>query len=116
MRARVVAAGDAIVLIAAACGNSASSKPSSSGSTGTTVAGGVHEVSAADQKKNVPVSAQGVTNDSIGVTVITATTNIIGGHYAEYADGIQAYFDYINSQGGIYGRKLKILQHHDDQM
>ena len=25
------------------------------------------------------------------------------------ADGMKAYFDYINSQGGIYGRKIKLL-------
>jgi branched-chain amino acid transport system substrate-binding protein len=29
--------------------------------------------------------------------------------YAPYADGMRAYFDYINSQGGIYGRKITLL-------
>jgi ABC-type branched-subunit amino acid transport system substrate-binding protein len=115
MRARVVAAGIAIILIAAACGNSESAKPSSSGS-GTTVPGGVKEVSEADQKKNVPNTSEGVTDSEIGVAVITSTTNIIGGRFGEYADGIQAYFDYVNSKGGLYGRKFKILKHRDDQM
>src|SRR4030043_2171720 len=25
------------------------------------------------------------------------------------ADGMKAYFEYINSQGGVYGRKIKLL-------
>ena len=31
-------------------------------------------------------------------------------------DGIQAYFDMVNSEGGIYGRKLTIAKRHDDQL
>ncbi len=29
--------------------------------------------------------------------------------YAVIADGMRAYFDYINSQGGVYGRKIRFL-------
>ena len=57
----------------------------------------------------------GSTTPQIGVAVITTTTqHPIGGNYGEFADGIQAYFDMINSQGGIYGRKLKIVTNRDD--
>jgi ABC-type branched-subunit amino acid transport system substrate-binding protein len=115
MRARVVAAGLAMIFVVAACGNSESAKTSDE-PTGTTVPGGIQPVSEADQKKNVPIDEEGVTDTEIGVAVITSTTNIIGGRYAEYADGIQAYFDYVNSQGGLYGRQFKILKHRDDQM
>jgi branched-chain amino acid transport system substrate-binding protein len=112
MRARLVALGVALVFVVTACGNSSSSKPSqgpTGGGSGTTV-------SAADLSKNVPVSAPGVTNDSIGVVTITSTTNILGGTYGQLSDGVQAYFDYVNSTGGIYGRQLKILKRRDDQM
>jgi branched-chain amino acid transport system substrate-binding protein len=115
MRARIVAIGAVIALTVAACGNSESdNKPT----TQPTNPGGssVTTVGAADLQKNVPVDAPGVSDDEIGVAVITATTNFLGGYYGEYADGIQAYFDYVNSQGGIYGRQLKIAKHRDDQM
>src|SRR5262245_7938873 len=112
MRGRLVALSVTLVLIVAACGNSASSKQSSGpsgGGPGTTVG-------AAELTKNVPVSAPGVTNDSIGVVAITSTTNIFGGKEGELGDGMQAYFDYMNSTGGIYGRQLKILKRRDDGM
>ena len=73
----------------------------------------VTEVTGADLQKNVSVSAPGVTDKQIDVAVITAKTNILGGHYGEYADGIQEYFDYVNAPmsegglGGIYGRQAE---------
>lgn len=50
---------------------------------------------------------------------VTDTEILLGSHmplsqappavYAPIADGIRAYFEYINSQGGVYGRKIKFL-------
>ncbi len=50
---------------------------------------------------------------------VTDTAILLGAHfplsqtpaaaYAPVADGMRAYFDYINSQGGVYGRKIKLL-------
>jgi len=50
---------------------------------------------------------------------VTDTEILLGTHmpisqspaavYAPVADGIRAYFEYINSQGGVYGRKIKFL-------
>jgi ABC-type branched-subunit amino acid transport system substrate-binding protein len=50
---------------------------------------------------------------------VTDTEIILGAHfplsqtpaaaYAPIADGLRAYFDYINSQGGVYGRKITYL-------
>jgi ABC-type branched-subunit amino acid transport system substrate-binding protein len=50
---------------------------------------------------------------------VTDTEILLGTHmpisqtpaaaYAPIADGMRAYFEYVNSQGGIYGRKIKFL-------
>ncbi len=112
---RLVVVGIAVALLAGACGNSASSKPTQSTQPPGGNPTGVTEMTGADRQKKDPVSAPGVTDSQIGVAVITAATNILGGLYAEYADGIQAYFNYINSQGGLYGRQLKIVANRDDK-
>ena len=48
-------------------------------------------------RRTSPSSAPGVTDKQIGVASITSTTNILGGLYGAYTDGIKAYFDYINA-------------------
>src|SRR5262249_35858532 len=70
---------------------------------------------AADFTKNVPrPGVNGVTDDKIGVSVITAKTNVLGGKYHEFIDGLNAYFKMINDGGGIYGRKLVVVKDRDD--
>ncbi len=110
---RLVVVGIAVALVAGACGNSSTAKPAPSTSP-PGGSSGVTEVTGPDLTKNVAVSAQGVTDKEIHVAVITATTNILGGLYGEYTNGIQAYFDYMNSTGGLYGRTFKITANHDD--
>ena len=55
---------------------------------------------------------------------VTDTEILLGSHfalsqspaaaaYAPIADGIRAYFDYINSQGGVHGRRIKFLVEDD---
>jgi len=115
MRSRILAAGAVVALLTVACGNAGSSKTSEVPTTkpGTPP---ITEVSGADLKKNVHLSGvQGVTDSEIKVAVITAGSNPLAGDYTTYQDGIQAYFDMINSQGGIYGRKLVISASHNDQ-
>jgi ABC-type branched-subunit amino acid transport system substrate-binding protein len=114
MRAGLIAVCLVSAVALAACGNAGSSN--SKGPVVTTVPGGptITEASGAELQQNLPNSSQGVTNDAINVAAITSKTNILGGHYHEYVDGIQDYFDYINSQNGIYGRKLKITSDRDD--
>jgi ABC-type branched-subunit amino acid transport system substrate-binding protein len=113
MRSRIVATCAVLGLLAVACGNSGSGKttattPSNGNATTTTV-------SAADLQKNIPLNGvQGVTNQQISVAIVTAKTNFLDGKYGSYADGIKAYFDYQNSLGGIYGRKLVIGANRDD--
>jgi len=62
------------------------------------------------------VNEPGVTSTEIRVGGVTSKTNPLNGPYASSFDGVQAYFDMINSQGGMYGRKLKIVAKRDDQV
>ena len=100
----------ALVLLVAACGNASSSgksAPTNTGSTVTTFTG-------TDFTKNVPVNAPGVSSTEIHVGAVTSKTNPVGGDPDNLNVGIKAYFDHINSQGGIYGRKLKLTSERDD--
>jgi branched-chain amino acid transport system substrate-binding protein len=113
---RLAVLGVALALLVAACGNSKSqttapTAPANTGPVATTVP-------AADLNKFVPNSSPGVDDakKQIRIAVITTKSNPIGGKYAEFADGLQAYFDMINAQGGIYGRKLVIVKNRDDQI
>ena len=84
---KVVLACSTLGLVAAACGSS-----SSTSTTATTAA----------------VATPGVTSNSI---LFGETTPKSGpaALYGEQQAGIQAYFDTINAQGGVGGRKLKLI-------
>ena len=56
-----------------------------------------------------------MTSTEIHVGSITAKTNPVGGDYDLLNDGIKAYFDVVNSKGGVWGRKLKLTSERDDQ-
>ncbi len=62
------------------------------------------------------VDQPGVTGDTIRVSGVASTTNPIGGLYGSSFDGVAAYFNMINAEGGIYGRKLVMVKKHDDQL
>ena len=114
MRSRILAAGAVVALLTVACGNAGSSGKSVVPTTkpGTPQ---ITEVSGAALKKKVHLTGvQGVTDSEIKVAVITAGSNPLAGDYTTFQDGIQAYFNMINSEGGIYGRKLKISASHND--
>src|SRR5258708_13206868 len=113
MSARSLIAGLAMVLAVAACANAGSSKASDT--TVPAVSGPTTSVSASDLRKNLPVTAPGVTSAEIKVASITAKTNNLTGSYAPLVDGIKAYFAMVNANGGIYGRKLVISADRDDQ-
>ena len=102
-------------LALAACGNSSDTSPS----TTTAPAGGGPATTGtpSDLRKNVPVDAPGVTATEIKVDAITAKTNNPVGSYGTLVDGIEAYFNYRNTEdGGIYGRKLVVGKDLDDQL
>jgi len=114
MRLRILVVLGTVALVAAACGNAGSNNNSSStipksGSTPVSV-------SNADLTKNVHVSAPGVTDKEIRVSAVVTATNSPTGDFSPLADGINAYFKMINDGGGIYGRQLKLVGVHDDQL
>ena len=59
----------------------------------------------------------GVNDDEIKVTsIVTISNNTLGTNIASYNDGIEAYFNFINDTGGIYGRELVLANKRDDQL
>ena len=66
----------------------------------------------------VPISGvPGVNDDEIKVTsIVTISNNMLGTNIASYNDGIEAYFNFINDTGGIYGRELVLANKRDDQL
>src|SRR5664279_4516229 len=107
MRARLIVVLAVLTLVAMACSNASSGKSSSS--TSSTTAGGSGGGSAT-------VNQPGVTKDTIRVGGVASVTNALNGPYGSAFDGVKAYFDMVNSQGGIYGRKLEEVAQRDDQM
>jgi ABC-type branched-subunit amino acid transport system substrate-binding protein len=106
---RVGAAAVLLALVAVGCGNSGSSGGSAAPTT-TAGSGGDKTVSIT----GVP----GVTDKEISYAVIgTKANNPLGTCILDcYQQGIHAYFDYRNSQGGIYGRKLVVGKEIDDEL
>jgi branched-chain amino acid transport system substrate-binding protein len=105
MRVRSTAFLMAATLIGAACSSSGSSNAQRSSTTTSAPSGGFPAV-----------SQPGVTQTEIRVSGLVDATDPTGPGYRAAYDGVQAYFDMINSQGGIYGRKLVIGKRHDDQL
>jgi branched-chain amino acid transport system substrate-binding protein len=65
-----------------------------------------------------PASAQtspGVTGNTITVGGVAGKTNPVGQPYGSGFDGVQAYFNYINAKGGVFGKKFKLIAALDDQ-
>jgi len=100
--ARLAAAG--MVLLLATTAMACSSTNSASTTTTATGGGG------SSGSSKVPASAftdhTGVTANS--VTVGNVSTLSLGGLFKGAAVGTQAYFDYVNSTGGVNGRKLAV--------
>jgi ABC-type branched-subunit amino acid transport system substrate-binding protein len=108
-----------LVLAMAACGNSEQSGSSDGGGGddggeddgGGDGGGGGGD---GDTSEFIPSDQPGVTDDEIRVAGLTSATNQLGGNYADAYDGVNAYFEMINSEGGIYGRDLVVATQHDD--
>ena len=58
-----------------------------------------------DGRRPVP----GVTDTEILLGTHMPLSNTPAAAWAVIADGMKAYFEYINSQGGVYGRKIKLI-------
>ncbi|HEY7073286.1 MAG TPA: hypothetical protein VH479_24385, partial [Acidimicrobiales bacterium] len=116
---RVSIAGAFLVLIlaAAACGNSGDDDTSS----GTTAADSAAPSGGGESHRDEHVAISGVpgvTDDAITYTVVgTKQGNPLGTCILDcYVQGIEAYFAWRNSEGGIYGRDLKVGQVVDDEL
>src|SRR5580704_16489799 len=81
-----VAAIAAVALLAAACGSSGSGGSSSS--------------------SKLTVSAPGITASTITIGSHQPLTGVAAPGYDEIAPSSNAYFQYVNAHGGIYGRKI----------
>lgn len=107
-----------LVSTVAACGNSSDG---SEGPTTTTGSDGstTEAPGGGDRDTFVPISGvPGVSDDEISFSVIgTKTNNPLGTCILDcYLEGIEAYFAYRNSEGGIYGRDLVVGDVLDDEL
>jgi ABC-type branched-subunit amino acid transport system substrate-binding protein len=59
-------------------------------------------------------NAPGVTSDSITFGTHQPLTGPAAPGYSEIAPASQAFFDYLNAQGGIYGRKIHLTIKNDE--
>lgn len=111
MRGRLVLVAVAVVAataLLASCGNSTSgSGGSAASSTSSTAAGG-----GSAPKSDAP----GVTDSEIRVGGVASVTNPLGGKFGDAFGGVQAYFDMVNAQGGVDGRKLALVSKRDDKL
>jgi hypothetical protein len=114
MRIRGVAVLVVVMLLGAACSNSSTDKTTSTTVTKVTVPS---KIDPAQLKVHHPVTSKGVTDSEIRATVVASITNPLGTNYNAFADGIKAYFAMMNStNGGIYGRKLNVVNVRDDAL
>jgi branched-chain amino acid transport system substrate-binding protein len=58
---------------------------------------------------------EGVTSSEIDVGGIAAATGPLANQYSPIFGAVQAYFDMVNAEGGVDGRKLKYVAQLDDQ-
>ena len=91
----VVAGIAAVAMVATACGSSGSSGKSSSSSALT-------------------ASAPGITATTITIGSHQPLTGVAAPGYDEIAPASNAYFQYVNAHGGIYGRKI-VYKYLNDQ-
>jgi branched-chain amino acid transport system substrate-binding protein len=87
----------AVTMVAAACGSSGSSSAGSSSSSGALTA-----------------SAPGVTATQILIGSHQPLTGPAAPGYDEIAPAANAYFQYVNAHGGVYGRKI-VYKYLNDQ-
>jgi ABC-type branched-subunit amino acid transport system substrate-binding protein len=89
-------------LLAAGCSSgTGASSTTTSDATATTAAGGGS-------------GAPGVTSTSVTIGAISSRTGVLAGYFGQFAPGMIAYFDSVNAQGGVDGRKVDLTYNLDD--
>jgi len=113
--ARTAGAGGTNALGPGGSGDTAAGATNGDTSGGTNGgAAGDTSANAAPPGGNGGATDVGVTGDSITVANISILTGPVPGLFAGAPKGVQAYFAYQNSLGGVFGRQLKVEQQ-DDQ-
>jgi len=92
----------AVALLVAACGSS--SNNSSTGGSSSSSSGG---------SGNGGATAPGVTATSITFGTHQPLTGPAAPGYSEIAPASQAFFDYVNAHGGVFGRKIHLVIKND---
>jgi ABC-type branched-subunit amino acid transport system substrate-binding protein len=92
----------AAALLLAACGSSGSSSTTSSTSSGSAS-------NASSGSGNGGATAPGVTATSITFGTHQPLTGPAAPGYSEIAPASQAFFDYVNANGGVFGRKIHLI-------
>ncbi len=114
--ARLLAASVVLALAAAACGNKQSDNAGGGGSGGGdsgtkgTAASGSFTISTQDCDYEPTV---GITDSEIKIGSSFPQAGLYAA-FAEISKGWKAYFDYVNDQGGINGRKITVVTKNDD--
>jgi hypothetical protein len=102
-------------VLLAACSNSSDSAPSPAAAIASSGA----NASSGDLNQHVAITGvPGVTDAEIRFSSLgTNSNNPLGTCILQcFDDGIRAYFDFRNSTGGIYGRKLVLSNEVDDEL
>jgi ABC-type branched-subunit amino acid transport system substrate-binding protein len=99
--ASILVAATVVALIASACSSSTPPAASSSTTTTTTSASGSSTTATG-------APSPGVTASTVTVGQVDDLTAPLPGLFKGAEDGTQAYFDYINSIGGVNGRQIKL--------
>jgi ABC-type branched-subunit amino acid transport system substrate-binding protein len=95
----------AVALLLAACGSSgSSSSASSSGSTSSSTSS-----TSSSGSGNGGATAPGVTATSITFGTHQPLTGPAAPGYSEIAPASQAFFDYVNAHGGVFGRQIHLI-------
>jgi ABC-type branched-subunit amino acid transport system substrate-binding protein len=99
----------ALLLVAAGCGKG------TAGNTTTTSGAPASTVPSTSSGGTSPAPSPGVTATSITVGNVATTGGIVPGLFLGAQVGVQAYFDYVNSTGGVDHRTL-MVDDGDDQL
>src|SRR5216684_2577019 len=116
LRAPAIAVVAAAALAVAACSNSSSSLSagsSASPSTGSSAVSSPSQVPTGSSSAALTASAPGITAAQITIGSHQPLTGPAAPGYSEIAPAANAYFSYVNANGGVYGRKI-VYKYLDD--
>jgi ABC-type branched-subunit amino acid transport system substrate-binding protein len=100
-------------MITSSCSSSTNNPARANGANTSSSTGSITGNSSSAGSNNSD-TAEGVTPTSITVGGILTASNAGGLTEKDAEAGAKAYFDLVNSQGGVYGRKIKFLGAQDD--